>query len=50
MQKPEDKAAFTTRQLGLLIACAIMGLWLLSFAIGYDFGRDLGHQIFANKG
>ena len=34
----------------LLIACAIVGLWLFAFSSGYDVGRDIALGAFGNKG
>lgn len=34
----------------LLIACAIVGLWLFAFSSGYDIGRDAALTAFANEG
>ena len=33
----------------LLVACAIVGLWLFAFSSGYDVGRDIALGVFANK-
>lgn len=45
-----QKAGHQVGVFALLIACAIVGLWLFAFSSGYDVGRDIALGVFKNKG
>lgn len=44
--EPQRDAKVEVKPVALLVACAIVGLWLFSLANGYDIGSTIGHAVF----